>query len=212
DLVANGTAGADKKFFIEDIASGINSFTATAFTNGQKIVSETINDDVTAKNIFNANKSATPYAKYTATTSADIIFTKPKAISFNMGTSNGKLNAYVYTGPTITATNRKVTVKAQTFNADNTPINTNPQTYDITGAKSFVGSWSNELAVVGNYLVLDITVYAADNTTPEMTTTQRITVKASTTINTTIAITVDGITTSENEAMFNFPDWIVEGE
>ena len=214
DLVANGTPGAEQKFFIEGIASGTNSFTANAITNGPKISSEMIYDDATnqALNSFNANKSITPFAQYTATTSAQIVFTSPKTIRFDMATSNGKLNTYVYTGPTITTSKRKVTVKRQTFNADGTPINTTPQTYDITGSKSFVSTWSDDSSVVGNYAILDIIVYAPDGTSVDITRQQKITIKASTTTNTTIAITKDGITTSENEATFNFPAWIVEGE
>lgn len=211
DLVANGT-GEETKFYIDGIASGTNSFTATATTNGLKTSSETIYDDASALNAFNANKSVTPFAQYTATTSAQIVFTSPQKITFNMGTSNGKLNTYVYTGSTITATNRKVTVKRQTFDADGTPINTTPQTYDITGSKSFIATWSDDLAEAENYAVLDINVYAQDGTTIETTSQQKITIKASTTINTTIAVTKDGITTSENEATFNFPVWVVEGE
>ncbi|AOW08894.1 hypothetical protein [Flavobacterium gilvum] len=212
DLVANGTAGAEQKYFIDGIASGTNSFTANAITNGPKVSSETVTDDATAKNIFAANKATIPYAKYTATTSAQIVFTSPKVVTFNMGTSNGKLNTYVYTGPTLSAINRKVTVKSQKFNADGTPINVTPQTYDITGSNSFVSSWSDELAIAGSYRLLDISVYAPDGITVETTTTQKIIIKASTTVNTTIAITKDGITTSEDEATFVFPAWIVEGE
>lgn len=212
DLVPNGTAGADQKYYLEGIAAGINSFTATAITNGPKISSETVNEDDVAKNFFNADKSTTPYAKYTATTSAQIVFASPKVITFNMGTANGKLNTYIYKGPILVASNRKVTVKVEKFNADNTPITTSPQTYELTGSKSLVDSWANEFAVAGSYLLLTINIYATNNTTIEFSGTQKIIIKASTTTNTTVALTIDGITTSEDEATFNFPAWIVEGQ
>jgi hypothetical protein len=217
DLVTGGT---QTKFFLDGLASGTNSFTAKATTNGPKVSDEAIYDDATngALNAFNANKGVTPYAKYTATTSATIDFKAPKTIAFNMATSNGKLNTYVYTGPTITATSRKVIVTRATYTmiggtpdpANDTVIDP-AQIFNITGSKSFVSTWSNDLAIVGNYAVLVIDVYDQAGAQIETTSSTIIKIKASTTINTTIAITKDGITTSENEALFNFPDWIVEG-
>jgi type IV secretory pathway protease TraF len=211
DLVANGTAGAEKKFLIEKIASGTNSFTATATTNGSKVSSSTIyTTDALGLNAFNANKTATPYAEYEATTSATIVLTTPQTVAFNMATAQGKLNTYIYTDATVTNSNRKVTVQGTSHKADGTVITTSTA-FDITGSKSLVFVWSNELAVVGSYVVYEMKVYDALGNTVESTFTERITVKASTTINTTTVVTATGLTTSANEATFTFPIWQTEG-
>ena len=194
-------------FYLDGIASGNNTFTATATTTATPEFTESKNTDVVVKSTFEGKKISTPFAHYTATKSATINLTAAQTINFNMATSNGKLNTYIYTDPTLTASGRKVEVVSQLFKSDNTNINA-PKTYAITGSYSYTSCWSDDLSVAGNYISIDIKVYASDGTTVENTYNNKIYVAAFTTTNTTMIVNAAGVTTSQTQATFNFPVWV----
>lgn len=208
DLVANGTAGAGDVFTIDNVTSGINTFTAKAYTTASPTVSTTTYttvDNATTDAMLTAQKNIVPYAYYESVVGTNITLGQPQEIKFPLTTLNGRIIALVETGPTLTAMNRKVEVIGSRNNQDGSLINSG--TGEITGDKSALVYWSDSNSVKGAYLDYTVNIYDETGNAVEKTYTKKITVIESTGITSKMTITFDGITESINYGTFTIPVW-----
>ena len=212
DMVSFGGAS---DFFIEDVASGMNTFTAKATTTGTAKTAAYLynfvsNADTDAK--LDAEKSEVPYANYEAVKSTNIILGTPQTIAFSLLTDNGRLICNIETGAILSASNRKIEVTKQRFDSTGSPIDQQPSTIDISSDKSILYVWNDDTSLAGSYLQIFVKVYNADGVTIEKTFQKKTTIKASTGITSKITITGQGLTESINEGTFSFPVWTEENE
>jgi len=208
DLVANNTAGAEDMFYIDDVTSGDNVFTAKAYTTAAAKVSTTpytTVDSATTDAMLTAQKSNVPYAYYQAVVGKNIILGQSQEIQFPLTTLNGRIIALIETGPTLTAINRKVEVIGDRHNPDGSLINSG--TIDITGTKSALLYWSDTNSVKDAYVNYTVNIYNAAGDTVEKTFTKKITVIESTGITSKNTITFNGITEDINYGTFTIPEW-----
>lgn len=208
DLVANGSPGAENSFYIDDVTSGINTFTATASTTAEAMATTTTYirvDDATTNSMINSQKEKIPYAKYKAIQSKNIHLGVAQEIQFPLTTLNGRIIALVETGTTLSAMNRKVEVIGARKTEGGAIVNTG--TVDITGTKSSLTYWSDDNSVKGAYLDYTVNIYSEDGLEIENTFTKKITVKESTGITSKMTITIDGITEDIHYGTFTLPPW-----
>jgi hypothetical protein len=206
DLVGSGGAN---QFLIENVSSGVNTFTAKATTTGTPkltVAPYNFTNDATTDAMLKGEKEAVPYAKYEAIVGMNIILGTPQEIVFPLQTNNGRIIGIVETASQLSATGRKVEVIAERFYANNTPV-LGPITIDLTGNKSVLAVWNDNTAVKGNYMTYIVNVYGPDGITIEKTFNKTITIIESTGITTKITITNEGLTESINYGTFTIPAW-----
>jgi hypothetical protein len=206
DLVSSGGAS---QFLIENVASGVNTFTAKATTTGAPkltVAPYVFTNDATTDAMLRGEKDAVPYAKYEAVVGMNIILGAPQEIVFPLQTNNGRIIGTVETASILSATGRRVEVIAERFYANNTPV-LGPITIDLTGNKSVIAVWNDNTALKGNYMTYIVNVYGPDGTTIEKTFNKTITIIESTGITTKITITNEGLTESTNYGTFTIPAW-----
>jgi hypothetical protein len=207
DLVASG---GETQFFIENVASGGNTFTAKATTTGSSkltVVPYNYISDANTDAKITAEKNAVPYAKYEAVVGMNIILGSAQEILFPMLTNNGRIIGTVETSTVLSNSGRKVEVIAERFYADNSSI-AGPITVDLTGSKSVIAAWNDDKAVKGNYMKYIVKIYNdAAGTTLEKTFDKTISIIESTGITAKITITGEGLTESINYGTFTIPAW-----
>lgn len=206
-------SGGASQFFIENVASGYNTFTAKATTTGAPNLTIDLYDfvseaDTDAK--IKAAKEAVPYASYGAIVGSNIILGTPQEIRFPMLTANGRLIGTMETEALLSKSGRKVELDIEGFHADGTSVDTKV-TLELTGGKSAFAVWNDKFAVHGSYVEYQVRIYNdAEGTKVEKTFNKTIVVKASTGITSKTTISAEGLTESINEGTFTFPEWSEE--
>jgi hypothetical protein len=218
-----GAGYEQTKYYIDNVTSGSNTFTATATTTGTAGFTVTVQTSKTEADAVIANDQAkTPYAQYTDLKVVDIVLGQAQSIPFNLTTNQGRLIIQVASAPILTAMGRKIELTGNRYDAAGTQMGAG-QTLDITGNKTATFYWNDVNSVstyktagagnvsnTGARIDYAIHIYNAAGTTVEKTYARSYYIKGSTSKTVLDVVTYEGITESINEAVFTVEKWEVE--
>ena len=206
-LVDNGTPGAAHDFVLDQLAIGRNDFTITTTTNTVPSLIST-RSDVNPEIYMNIVKAYNPYAVYSATSTANIVYGQTNALNpITLRTQNGRHIALFKLSDQLAQLGVRATV---------TPVIDGVTKHELEFNTELLGRvyWSDANCVAGKKIYYTIKLLKPngeplmdDHNTPVGLTTLEVTIAASTSINRIYTVSKTNITENAGTQVFTAENW-----
>ena len=206
-LVPDGTAGAAHDFVMDGLAIGRNDFTISTTTSTLPILVST-RHDVNPVGYMDAMKARNPYAIYSATTTANIVYGQNNTVTPTvLRTQNGRHIALFKLGDALAALGVRAKV---------TPIINGVTKTALEFDTELLGHvyWSDADCTAGKTIQYNIRLFKPngqplmdDHNTEVGFTTLLVTIQASTSINRIYTVTKDNLTENTSTQLFTAEEW-----